>query len=313
MKILVSGACGFIGGELIKDLKKLGHTILGIDYLSKFNKLDILYNNVDYFMDWESLYDSNSYDFVKEFDFAFILGANSSTRATKKELRKPNILSTSALITQLNLKGIPIVFASSGAVYDSKFKKSKAIINPLTEYGRSKEMMERWISYFPLGNIVCLRYHNVYGATESHKGNMASIVSKWIDNHLKGIQTNDLFYGSNEIKRDFIHVEDVNKVNIMFLDFYIKYNQLPDVVILDVGSGKAKSFDKVAKEIVKHTKGTIQSVINPYNETNYQFYTKANIKGISDIHKWIYDKDYKPMNIKEGIKKTFNDKVKKSK
>lgn len=309
MKILVSGACGFIGKELIKDLKKLGHTILAIDSISLYDR----YNMYDDFCDWECMLDNIQYGALGDVDFAFILGANSSTRATKEELRKPNILSTSALITQLNLKGIPIVFASSGAVYGSKFKNSKAIINPLTEYGRSKEMMERWISYFPLGNIVCLRYHNVYGATESHKGNMASIVSKWIDNHLQGIKTNDLFYGSNEIKRDFIHVEDVNKVNIMFLDFYIKYNQLPDVRILDVGIGKATSFEKVANEIVKHTKGTIQSIINPYNETNYQFYTKANIKGISDIHKWLYDKDYKPMDIKEGIKKTFNDKVKKSK
>jgi ADP-L-glycero-D-manno-heptose 6-epimerase len=307
MKILVSGACGFIGGELIKDLKDLGHTIFGVDSISKFRETDI---SVHSFMDWEDIYDSNSYDILGDVDFAFILGANSSTRATKEELRKPNLLSTSALITQLNLKRIPVVFASSGAVYGSKFKNSKATINPLTEYGRSKEMMERWISYFPLGDVVCLRYHNVYGATESHKGNMASIVSKWIDNYFDSVKTNDLFYGSDEIKRDFIHVEDVNKVNIMFLDFYIKYKQLPDVSILDVGSGIATSFEKVAKEIVKHTKGTIQSIINPYDESNYQFYTKANIKGISDIHKWLYDKDYKPMSIKEGIKKTFTQKVK---
>jgi len=307
MKILVSGACGFIGGELIKDLKDLGHTILGIDYLSKFNESDIIVHS---FIDWEFIYDSNSYDILGDVDFAFILGANSSTRATKEELRKPNLLSTSALITQLNLKGIPIVFASSGAVYGSKFKNKEAIVNPLTEYGRSKEMMERWISYFPLGDVICLRYHNVYGANESHKGNMASIISKWIDNHLKGVKTNDLFYGSDKIKRDFIHVEDVNKVNIMLLDFYIKYKQLPDISILDVGSGIPTSFEKVAKEIVKHTKGTIQSIINPYNQTNYQFYTKANIKGISDIHKWLYDKDYEPMSIKEGIKKTFTQKVK---
>jgi len=307
MKILVSGACGFIGGELIKDLKDLGHNIFGVDSISKFRETDI---SVHSFMDWEDIYDSNSYDILGDVDFAFLLGANSSTRATKEELRKPNLLSTSALITQLNLKGIPIVFASSGAVYGSKFLGRHSIINPLTEYGRSKELMERWVSYFPLGNIVCLRYHNVYGATESHKGNMASIVSKWIDNHLQGIQTNDLFYGSDDIKRDFIHVDDVNKVNIMFLDFYIKYKQLPDVSILDVGSGKATSFEKVAREIVRHTNGTIQSIINPYDETNYQFYTKANIKGISDIHKWLYDKDYEPMSIKEGIEKTFTQKVK---
>lgn len=306
MRILVSGACGFIGSELIKDLKKLGHKILLVDKMSAFDRGD----SDEVFIDWEHMYDDIEYNELYNVDFAFLLGANSSTRATMEELKKPNLLSTSALITQLNLRGIPIVFASSGAVYGSKFKGRNAIINPLTEYGRSKEMIERWVSYFPLSNIVCLRYHNVYGATESHKGNMASIVSKWIDNHLQGIQTNDLFYGSDTIKRDFIHVDDVNKVNIMLLDFYIKYNQLPDVRILDVGSGRASSFQDVAKEIVKHTKGTIQYIINPYDEKSYQFYTRANTKGISDIHKWLYQKEYEPMNIKEGIAKTFKIKVK---
>jgi ADP-L-glycero-D-manno-heptose 6-epimerase len=310
MKVLVSGACGFIGRELIKDLQKRKHTIVAMDSGKVYTEL--LVNGVleyEEFMDWEYCLDNISYDHLDGVDFAYVLGANSSTRATSEELKKPNLDSPSALITQLNLKGIPVVFASSGAVYGSKFKGNYSYINPLTNYGKSKRMMENWIEYFPLGNVIALRYHNVYGATESHKGNMASIISKWIDNYHLGIMTNELFYGSDKIKRDFIHVSDVNKINIMFLDFYKKYNQLPDISILDVGSGRATSFQEVANEIVKHTKGSIQSIINPYDETNYQFYTRANIKGISDTYKWLYDKEFEPMSIRDGVKLVFNQRI----
>lgn len=310
MKVLVSGACGFIGRELIKDLQKRKHTIVAMDSGKVYTEL--LVNGVleyEEFMDWEYCLDNISYDHLDGVDFAYVLGANSSTRATREELKKPNLDSPSALITQLNLKGIPVVFASSGAVYGSKFKGNYSYINPLTNYGKSKRMMENWIEYFPLGNVIALRYHNVYGATESHKGNMASIISKWIDNYHLGIMTNELFYGSDKIKRDFIHVSDVNKINIMFLDFYKKYNQLPDISILDVGSGRATSFQEVANEIVKHTKGSIQSIINPYDETNYQFYTRANIKGISDTYKWLYDKEFEPMSIRDGVKLVFNQRI----
>jgi ADP-L-glycero-D-manno-heptose 6-epimerase len=175
-------------------------------------------------------------------------------------------------------------------------------------YGKSKAKVEEFITFLRLGSVVALRYHNVYGATESHKGGMASIVSKWFDNYNKGILTNDLFFGSNDIKRDFIHVDDVNSINLMMLHFYNKYKQLPDVNILDVGVGVATSFGRVASSIIKHTNGAIQYCINPYDETNYQFYTKADIKGISDIYLWLYDKPFTPMNIEEGVNLTFNQK-----
>jgi nucleoside-diphosphate-sugar epimerase len=311
MKVLVSGACGFIGRELIKELIKRKHSVVAMDDGKLYTKLmvneELVYPD---FMDWEYCLDNISYSHLDDVDFAFLLGANSSTRSKFDDIKKSNLNSPSALITQLNLRGIPVVFASSGAVYGSKFKGRNPIINPLTDYGRSKRLMETWISYFPLGDVMCLRYHNVYGATESHKGNMASIVSKWIDNYKNGILTNDLFFGSDTIKRDFIHVIDVNKIHIMLLDFYKKYKQLPDAHIVDVGSGRATSFQDVANEIIKHTKGSVQYTINPYNETNYQFYTRANIKPISDTYKWLYDKEFEPMTIKEGIKNVFNEKMK---
>jgi nucleoside-diphosphate-sugar epimerase len=310
MKICVSGACGFIGGELIRELESIGYDIVAIDDGEVYQKqCDILgHKPFKEFYDWKHIYDNNQTDFLDDVYFTFHLGANSSTRAKWEEIVKMNGYFSTWFIMENNLKKIPIIFASSGAIYGSR-RKASSKVEPQTMYGKSKAKVEEYITYFELSDVIALRYHNVYGATESHKGNMASIVSKWIDNYTQGITTNDLFIGSKEIRRDFIHVEDITKINVMFLNFYNKYKQLPDTNILDVGMGRASSFESVANHIIKHTQGDIKFVKNPYTEKNYQFYTKANIKGISDIYQWLYDKPFIPITIEEGIKKVFTKKT----
>ena len=88
---------------------------------------------------------------------------------------------------------------------------------------------------------------------------------------------------------------------------------MPDTNILDVGCGVATSFESVAKHIVKHTKGSVKYIINPYNDSNYQFYTKADIKGIKDTYLWLYDKPFEPLNISDGVSRVFNQKYNKLK
>jgi ADP-L-glycero-D-manno-heptose 6-epimerase len=313
MKICVSGACGFIGGELIQRLESIGYDIVAIDDVLMYEKLYKKLGKEPFkeFYDWNFIFKNKDANFLKDVYFTYHLGANSSTRATWEELKTINSEFSTWFITENNVRGIPIIFASSGAIYGSiRTKASK--VEPLTMYGYSKVKVEQFITYLPHKDVIALRYHNVYGATESHKGNMASIVSKWMDNYfIDGKLTNELFYGSDKIKRDFIHVDDINTINIMFLDFYNKYKQLPDTNILDVGSGVATSFESVAKHIVKHTKGSVQYIINPYNESNYQFYTKADIKGIKDTYLWLYDKPFEPLNISDGVSRVFNQKYNK--
>ena len=309
MKICVSGACGFIGGELIKELKSIGYDIVAIDDGEVYkNHCKIIgHEPFKEFYDWKDIYERKT-DFLDDVYFTYHLGANSSTRATWEELEIINLQFSMWFITSNNLKGIPIVVASSGAVYGS-IRKVASKLEPLTNYGNSKAKVDRFVTFLKLSDVVCLRYHNVYGATESHKGNMASIVSKWVDNYKQGILTNDLFYGSDKIKRDFIHVDDVTKINIMFLLFYNKHKKLPEKNIYDVGVGRATSFESVAKHIIKHTKGTIQYTINPYDEKSYQFYTKADIKDICEIYNWVHDKNFRPMPIAVGVKMVFHQKT----
>lgn len=305
MNICITGAFGFIGGELIKKISENPNiNITALDYKNKKNNIISFCQK---FIDWQDAMDD--FMFLDDVDFVYHLGANSSTRATKEELYLSNISFTEKLMVQCSIRNIPMVFASSGAIYGSnRIKDDKP--NPLTEYGKSKLIGEKYAMSYSKRKIVCLRYHNVYGPTESHKDNMASIISKWIDDYKNGITQNVLFYGSSKIIRDFIHVDDITKINIMFLDYYKQRGTLGYDLIIDVGTGLPTSFQDVAENIIKNTRGSIKYVDNPYNETNYQFYTEANISQLENIYYSLYGKEFTPLSIEEGILKTFNQKTK---
>ena len=287
MKICVTGGAGFIGKELIKKLS--GHEII---------VFDIIFENNSVF--------ENNFDCLEGVEFCFHLGANSSTRASSYEATTDNVDFSQRLINACVKRNIPVVFSSSASIYGSD-RRISSIPNPQTPYALSKHLTETFFSSSK--NVVCLRYHNVYGSTEEHKGNMASIVSKWISRHfLKQTSSEVLFEGSDNIMRDFIHVDDINKINILFLDYWIKHKSFPlHDRIFDVGTGTPVSFKKVADTICIKTKAKYEYIPNPYTSENYQFYTKADIKKIKEIYKKFYDVPFKSMSITQGVNKVFND------
>lgn len=302
MKIVITGSAGFIGGELVKKMNQLGYeNIIMIDQPDLLRTKDNVFSD---FIDYNELLIPENFSFLDEVDFCFHLGANSSTRASFKEVYHQNIKFSRNLIDECVRRNIPVVFASSGAIYGSNRQKN-AEPNPLTFYGQSKLITEKHVDFSNYKNVVCLRYHNVYGPSEHHKGNMSSIISKWIMAYFSGENDYALFEGSDAILRDFVHVDDINKINLMFLDYYKQKNKLPDQLIYDIGTGEAVSFQQVADEIIKHTKGKIKYIANPYNETNYQFYTKADIVAISEIFKETYHTELNSISIKEGVEAVF--------
>lgn len=288
MTILVTGGAGFIGKELIKRLNHLGYNdIVVIDKKSEYPRLKGV--TFSEFYDYEVILENNNYSFLKGIEFCFHIGANSSTRSEFKEIINSNVAFSLYLFKETEKRNIPVVFASSGAVYDNDRKE-----NPMTAYGATKLLCEKFASE----NVVCLRYHNVYGATEHHKWDMASMIHKWFYGDTK------LFEGSENILRDFVHVDDINTINIMFFDFWNKNGKFKEK-IYDVGTGKAVSFEEVSKEISKHIKTEYCIIPNPYHKITYQFYTKANIEPIAELYKETYSKNFSPISIKDGVEKVY--------
>lgn len=308
MKVCVTGGLGFIGSELIKHLKSVNPLIeiLCIDDISKLNTEK---EGQVWFQDYKGMLHNDSFDVLKDVGFIFHLGANSSTRATEKELYPSNYAFTIKLLRIAQEWQIPVVFASSASVYGAKREGNKTA--PQTNYAFLKLAIEKTIEElkYPLGSIISLRFHNVYGATETPKGNMASIVCKWIDDYHAGIKTHSLFYGSNEILRDFVHVKDVVGSLVTMYHYWGIHGQLPHHYTLDVGTGVAVSFEQVAKEIIKHTASAIQYCLNPYSYEDYQWFTQADISNFKEIHQSLYDCDYMPLDIEEGVKRVFHEKT----
>lgn len=304
MKIAITGGAGFIGRELIWELNSMGYNdITIIDSYPTIIQDRVIMEGLSFteVIDYKQILIDSDFKWVKKFDFIFHLGANSSTRSKISEIYDVNFTFSVRLFLEARWHDVPVVFASSGAIYGSD-RRETSKPNPLTAYGYTKMVCENMIKYFPelYDNIVCLRYHNVYGASEGHKGDMSSIVYKWISG-----QDHKLFQDSKEIKRDFIHVSDINYVNIAFMRYWILKKTFP-LRIYDVGTGKPVSFLQLGNEIKRHTKKKITYIDNPYNKSNYQFFTKADITDLKEIFDELGEK-YAPMSIKQGIEKVYND------
>jgi ADP-L-glycero-D-manno-heptose 6-epimerase len=181
---------------------------------------------------------------------------------------------------------VPLIYASSAAIYGASTKFSEDDPNlerPLNVYGYSKLLFDRYVRASKTRRgpqVVGLRYFNVYGPGEAHKGAMASVV--WhISRQLAESGELRLFegshgYGNGEQRRDFIHVDDVVRVVLWFLDHPKQSG------IFNVGTGKSASFNELARAVVEHYgKGDIRYIPFPGAlASSYQSFTEADIKAL---------------------------------
>jgi ADP-L-glycero-D-manno-heptose 6-epimerase len=256
MSILVTGAAGFIGSQIIKALNKEGHRdIVAVDNLTKAEKFANLADvTISDYLDKGSLLqilEGHSLGFIEA---VFHQGACSDTTESDGRYMMENNFRFSRLLLDWCIEHKkPIVYASSAAVYGSGkagFREEPACDKPLNVYGYSKFLFDHHVRGL-IGQtnvpIVGLRYFNVYGPGEGHKGRMASVAR----HHFHQMQTNGkvrLFegtdgYGPGGQKRDFVYVEDVVKVNLWALHD-------PRPGIYNVGTGRAQEFNDVASSTV---------------------------------------------------------------
>jgi ADP-L-glycero-D-manno-heptose 6-epimerase len=196
---------------------------------------------------------------------------------------------------------IPFIYASSASVYGAKtqFKEILSAESPLNVYAYSKFQFDQYIRRFQhklQSQVVGLRYFNVYGPRESHKGSMAS-VSFHFNNQINETQKVCLFegydgYENGEQRRDFIYVGDVVDMNLWFLDNAHLSG------IYNLATGKSQTFNEVANAVINfHQKGIIEYIPFPEHLKGcYQSFTEANLDALRGI-----GCEYRFKTVEEGV------------
>lgn len=296
---IVTGGAGFIGSNVIRGLNRRGiDRILVVDdmqdghkhrSLSSLEFLDLV-DYRDFIDDLERLED-------ERMGAVLHLGACSDTMVHDGRFMLRVNYEYSKRLIDFALGRCPFIGASSASVYGDGtrgFREAPECELPLNVYAFSKFLVDRHMRrLLPLApsQLVNLRYFNVYGPQENHKGRMASVVFQF-DRQLRAKGSLEIFEGSEEFRRDFVFVDDAVDVNLFFLDH-------PEISgIFNCGSGRAESFMDLARELASHHEGASIAQI-PFPEElqgKYQAYTCADL---SELRRAGYEREF--TSIAEGV------------
>ena len=317
---VVTGAAGFIGSNLVKALNKHGVTnVFAVDDLKEGDKFRNLVGCeiADYLDKSEFLERLEAGAFDGIIDAVLHLGACSDTMETDGHYMLENNYRYSVdLLDFCQEEEIPFIYASSASVYGGGrvFREGASHEAPLNVYGYSKYLFDQIVRrripdlHAP---VVGLRYFNVYGLNEGHKGRMASVAWHFF-NQFRAEGKVRLFegsggFGDGEQRRDFVSVEDAVKVNLHFLQDKAMSG------IYNVGTGRAQSFNDVAAATINacygaegepklsleelKRQGAIEYI--PFPEAlkgKYQSFTEADLTA---LRKAGYDAPF--LTVEEGV------------
>lgn len=253
MTIIVTGAAGFIGSNLVRALNRRGEKdVIAVDNMAKAEKFRNLVDcEISDFMDKREFLDAlTSGQFDGSVDAVFHQGACSDTMETDgRYMMENNYRYSVELLEYCCEQEVPLIYASSAAVYGGSetFREERRYESPLNVYGYSKFLFDQIVRRrLPDAGvqIAGFRYFNVYGRNEAHKTRMASVAWHFFNQYRAEGKVRPFRgsggYGDGGQRRDFISVEDVVKVNLWFLD----HPQASG--IFNVGTGRAQSFNEVA-------------------------------------------------------------------
>ena len=257
MYIVVTGAAGFIGSNIVRALNARGERdVIAVDNLTQGDKFRNLADCsiADYLDKRDFLAALEAGDFGGLIDAVVHQGACTDTTASDgRYLMDNNYRYSLALFDFCVAEEIPLIYASSAAVYGGgrTFREEPECEAPLNVYGYSKLLFDQTVrrrTGEAGAQVAGLRYFNVYGEREWHKGRMASVAWHFhsqyrTEGRVRPFQGSG-GYGDGEQRRDFVSVEDVVKVNLYFLDH-------PELSgIFNLGTGRAQSFNDVARAVV---------------------------------------------------------------
>lgn len=262
--IVLTGAAGFIGSAVLQELNyNEREDIVCYDTDVSQQKFKNLVGKK-----FSKLISSSvpTDDLVpEEVEVVIHMGAVSDTTCDDwDKLYQQNIASTRKWFEFCEAHCIPIVAASSASVYGNGN-------GPLNNYAFSKSISELELSNYPYNkeNAAVLRFFNVYGPNEYHKGTMSSVIKQWYD-QLTQTGVLKLFENSDLYRRDFIYITDVARIVYHFAFTHSSG-------IYDVGTGVSVDFASVAEQMIDNLGGEKEFITMPESlKSQYQEYTQAN-------------------------------------
>ncbi len=303
---IVTGGAGFIGSNLVRALNGRGERdLLVVDDLTDGRKfVNLVDCEIADYLDQE--------DFISRVQAGEAFGpvrgvlhmgaCSTTTEWDGRYMMKNNFEYSKRLFHWCQQHRIPLVYASSAAVYGGTggFREAAECESPLNVYGYSKLLFDRYVARAGAGDaqVVGLRFFNVYGPREQHKGSMASTAFHF-DAQIRETGEARLFsgsggYGDGEQRRDFIYVGDAVAVALWFLDH-------PDRSgIFNCGTGRSQPFNDVARAVIDwHGKGRIRYIPFPEHLSgSYQHFTEADLTRLRDTG---YDRPF--LTVEEGVRR----------
>lgn len=307
--IVVTGGAGFIGSNLVHALNARGREdVVIVDDLTRVEK-------------YRNLVGARVADYIHKDDFLAVLcddsgrlgeievvlhqgACSSTTHPDGKYVIQNNYEFSRRLFDVCRARGARLIYASSAAVYGSEPSCSECPDHeaPLNAYGFSKLLFDQYVraqrgsiaSSTEPTQVVGLRYFNVYGPREDHKGYMASVVGRFADQLAAGgpirIFGASHGVGPGQHSRDFICVEDVVSVVLWFLDH-------PGTSgVFNCGTGAARTFEEVAEQVIDwYGSGSLEYVEMPGSLVDaYQARTRADLASLRAAG---YDGEFDPVEV----------------
>ncbi len=318
---VVTGGAGFIGSNLVHELNRAGiDDILVVDNLADARKS-------------LNLHGARFVDYMDKHEFRRALaarslglprveavlhqGACSNTLVDDGVYMMDNNFTYSKEVLGYAMEmDAPLVYASTAAVYGlsgpGRFSPTRENEKPLNVYGFSKLVFDHYVrELFQRGavptTVVGLRYFNVYGPREQHKGRMASVIHHFTKQMLE-LGKVRLFAGSGgyadgEQRRDFVYVRDLCRLNLFFAGIGVPVTERKKYhAIVNAGSGASRTFNEVARALMTvHGETPIEYIPFPQDlDARYQHFTEADLHALRET-----GCGFQFTQLEDGVRETF--------
>jgi len=294
--IVVTGAAGFIGSCIVAELNARGiEDLICVDHLHDGIKEKNLANKkYTQYLDKKDFLDLVKQDDLDSSVTCIIhMGACSSTTLQDEQYFKENNYEYTRTLAQWVLShNVRFIYASSAATYGDGsigYKDDDATIrqcSPLNFYGESKQKFDQWVLDEGVANkVVGLKFFNVFGPNEYHKGDMRSVVAKAYqrvasEGKMSLFKSHKSEYRDGEQKRDFIYVKDAVDITLFFKDN-------PQINgIFNVGTGEARAWNDLAESLFAAVSKSphIEYIDMPEAlQSRYQYFTQADVAKLRNV------------------------------